>query len=272
MCTAPRIQLFALGLGEGDNADFVSIVEPYPDFSTGKMITTVSAPVYDRSISPPLLLGVVGIDSFMDALEQVLGVDASSTAMLNRFIALSTARCPRLNLTGCELDALRYLGDGDQAICGDCPSVDAGSGSYIGIVPQQCRGVSDLPRNVWANNDNAGFSFEEKTCCKLEYPTSAPISYFSDTSTPYFSDTSNTDKTSNTAMHPFLLAGVLALFAIFLICMLMQRWNKISMQPQNTENNGVPCNEVKTPYNNAGIASAPPVPLPSPVSPEYIQN
>mmetsp|Transcript_6412 Transcript_6412/g.13432 ORF Transcript_6412/g.13432 Transcript_6412/m.13432 type:complete len:665 (-) Transcript_6412:123-2117(-) len=263
-------KLFALGLGEGDNADFVSIVEPYPDFSTGKMITTVSAPVYDRNVSPPLLLGVVGIDSYMDALEQVLGVDASSTAMLNRFIALSTARCPRLNLTGCELDALRYLGGGDQAICGDCPSVDNGGGSYVGIVPQQCRGVSDLPRNVWANNDNIRFSFEEKACCKLE-GTIAPTGYPSDKDTRYPSDTSNTDKTSNTAAITIAVVGVLALFA-FLFCMRKQARNKQSMQPQNTENNGVPCNEVKTPYKNAGIASAPPVPLPSPVSPEYIQN
>ena len=135
----PLLKLFALALGEGDNTDFVAMVEPYPNFNTGKMMITLSTPVYDRSVRPPLL-GVVGIDLFMDALEQTLGVDPSSTLMLNRFLALSTTRCPCLNLTGRELDALRYLGGGDRAICRDCPLVDTGGGNYVGILPQQCRG------------------------------------------------------------------------------------------------------------------------------------
>mmetsp|Transcript_21013 Transcript_21013/g.42902 ORF Transcript_21013/g.42902 Transcript_21013/m.42902 type:complete len:692 (-) Transcript_21013:160-2235(-) len=154
-------KLFALGLGEGDNGDFTAWVEPYMFFTEGKMGTTVSAPVYDRSVDPPLFLGVVAVDSLMDALEQVLGEDATSSAMLERFVLLSTARCPRLNLTECELDALRYLGGGEDATCGKCTS------GRSGIVPEQCRAVSDLPRDLWANTEYDGKEYHERACCEL---------------------------------------------------------------------------------------------------------
>ena len=168
-------KLFALGLGEGGNADFTAIVEPYQDFSTGKMATTVSAPVYDRTVSPPTLLGVVGIDTYMDALETVLGEDASSSSMLNRFVALSTARCPNLELTGCEVDALRFLGGGERAMCGSCGD---GGESIANIVPQKCATASDLPRSLWANVDNEDKSYEERACCQLggtEASDSCPV-------------------------------------------------------------------------------------------------
>jgi len=158
---ASYYKLFALGLGVGDNKDFVAWVEPYEFFTARKMGTTVSAPVYDRSVHPPLFLGVVAIDSYMDALEQVLGEDATSSTMLQRFILLSTAHCPRLNLTKCELDALRYLGGGYIATCSDC------SFGLAGTVPQQCRAVSDLPRDLWNNTDLDGKEYHERACCKL---------------------------------------------------------------------------------------------------------
>ena len=169
-------KLFALGLGEGGNEDFAAWVEPYEFASpAGKMGTTVSAPVFDRSVTPPLFLGVVANDrfvvttilffqsvyviiltkvslfipplhSYMDAFEQVLGEDATSSTMLERFVLLSTARCPRIDLTECELDALRFLGGGEQATCGVCNST-----TYAGIVPEKCPFQSDLPNNLWHN-------------------------------------------------------------------------------------------------------------------------
>ena len=113
------------------------------------MGTTVSAPVYGRSVSPPLFLGVVAIDVYMDALEQLLGEDTASSSMLKRFVLLSTARCPRIELTECELDALRFLGGGEQGTCGLCSS-----SSYAGIIPEQCPFQSDLPNNLWHNTDS----------------------------------------------------------------------------------------------------------------------
>lgn len=145
-------KLFALGLGEGGNDDFVAWVEPYAFANpAGKTGTTVSTPVYDRSVKPHLFLGVVGVDIYMDALEQVLGEDATSSTMLQRFVLLSTARCPKLELTECELDALRFLGGGEQATCGVCNS------PYTGIVPEKCPFQSDLPNNLWQNTDSKSF-------------------------------------------------------------------------------------------------------------------
>ena len=143
-------KLYALGLGEGGNEDFAAWVEPYEFHNPkGKMGTTVSVPVYDRSVSPPLFLGVAAIDMYMDALEQVLGEDAMSSNMLDRFVMLSTARCPSIQLTECELDALRFIGGGEEATCGVCNST-----SYSGIVPEKCSFNSDLPNNLWHNTDS----------------------------------------------------------------------------------------------------------------------
>ena len=55
---------------------------------------------------------------------------------------MSTARCPKLELTGCGLDSLRFLGGGERATCGVCNS------TYTGIVPKKCSFQSDLPNNL----------------------------------------------------------------------------------------------------------------------------
>ena len=58
-------KLFALGLGEGENKDFVAWVEPYKFFTRGVMGTTVSVPVYDRNVTPHLFLGGESNDDFV---------------------------------------------------------------------------------------------------------------------------------------------------------------------------------------------------------------
>mmetsp|Transcript_23735 Transcript_23735/g.40561 ORF Transcript_23735/g.40561 Transcript_23735/m.40561 type:complete len:737 (-) Transcript_23735:568-2778(-) len=150
-------KLFALGLGEGGNEDFAAWVEPYKFVTTGNMGTTVSVPLYDDTVSPPLFLGVVAIDIYMDALEQVLGEDSSSTTMLDRFIELSTARCPTIELSECELDALR------DATCGVCNSTD-----YVGIVPEQCPLESDLPDRLFENTKMEGEEYWKRSCCSVD--------------------------------------------------------------------------------------------------------
>ena len=86
----------------------------------------------------------------MDAFEQVLGEDASSSTMLSRFIKLSSARCPsfELDLSDCELEALRYLGRGEDATCGTCKRSDC-----AGIVPESCPTQNELPSNLWDNTE-----------------------------------------------------------------------------------------------------------------------
>mmetsp|Transcript_24982 Transcript_24982/g.51235 ORF Transcript_24982/g.51235 Transcript_24982/m.51235 type:complete len:770 (-) Transcript_24982:208-2517(-) len=161
---ASYYKLYALGLGDSANEDFVAWVQPYEFYSRKRMGTTVSAPVYDRSVTPHLLLGVVGTDAYMDAFAEIIGEDASSSDMLQRFINLSTARCPKIELTECELDALRFLGSGERATCGVCNKT-----GYPGIVPQKCAFQSDWPNQLWANTDMKGKSYAEKACCEAGF-------------------------------------------------------------------------------------------------------
>lgn len=144
-------KLYALGLGEGGNKDFTAWVEPYLFYTAGQMGTSVSTPVYDRSVDPPLFLGVGTVDMYMHDLEQILGEDASSSAMLQRFILLSAARCPKIELTELELDALRFLGGGEEAMCGASNATD--TTRFTGIIPEKCS-ESDWPTDLWGNTDS----------------------------------------------------------------------------------------------------------------------
>ena len=144
-------KLYALGLGEGGNTDYTAWVEPYAFHTSGKMGTSVSTPVYDRSVSPPLFLGVTTVDMHMDDLEEILGEDSSSSNMLDRFVLLSTARCPKIELSDLELDALRFLGGGEEATCGVSNSTNT---EYAGIVPQECGFDSDLPNNLYKSTES----------------------------------------------------------------------------------------------------------------------
>ena len=122
----------------------------------GKMGFSASAPVHDRSVTPPQLLGVATIDMYTDDLEQVLGEDASSSTMLDRFVLLSTARCPTIELTECEIEALRFLGGGEEATCGACNTAETG---YSSILPENCPFQSDLPNNCWNNTESKLYYF-----------------------------------------------------------------------------------------------------------------
>ncbi len=119
------------------------------------MGTTVSVPVYDRNVTPHLFLGVVGITLFMSVIEQVLGENATSSTMLNLFVSRSTASCPKIELSACELEALRFdasrlYGGGENATCGGV----CNSTNYAGIVPETCPFQSDLPTDPWNNSDS----------------------------------------------------------------------------------------------------------------------
>mmetsp|Transcript_9291 Transcript_9291/g.20093 ORF Transcript_9291/g.20093 Transcript_9291/m.20093 type:complete len:668 (-) Transcript_9291:4-2007(-) len=156
-------KLYALGLGEGGNEDWVAWVEPYRFHTAGKMGTSASAPVYDRSVYPPQLMGVATVDMWMDDLEEIVGEDATSSAMLERFIALSTARCPAIELNECEIDALRFLGGGEEATCGACNATET---EFEGILPNKCRFESDLPNDCWQNTDMEGKIYPDRACCE----------------------------------------------------------------------------------------------------------
>jgi hypothetical protein len=97
-------KLFAIGLGDAANSDFAAWVEPYEFASFGKMGTSVSAPVYDRSVKPPMFIGVAAMDFTIDFMKDVVGKYTKPyDTLLDTLVKRSSAVCPKLNLNECEL-------------------------------------------------------------------------------------------------------------------------------------------------------------------------
>ena len=158
---------FAYGLGDDINEDFVAWVSPY-EFATGVGLgTTASAPVYDRSVEPPVLAGVVGIDLSFAALERALGPeDAQSRAIVIEQLAVrSKAKCPSLQLSTCQLESLRYWG-GNMFSKGLCHGdEEVNTCDLTPITSTSCNDISRL--DVWNNHFNEGRSYTERLCCSV---------------------------------------------------------------------------------------------------------
>eukprot|EP00804_Cyclotella_cryptica_P019042 CCRYP_014462-RA/>CCRYP_014462-RA protein AED:0.00 eAED:0.00 QI:131/1/1/1/1/1/2/705/532 len=142
-------KLFASGLGQGGNEDWLAWVDPYRFVLGGKMGTGVSAPAYDRSVSPPLFLGVAAVDMLIEDFEKALGATVSSSTVLEKLVIRSTLRCPRIDLSQCELEALRSIGGGESSQCGFCNDTE-----YDSTVATECPNQSDLPSDIWNNTES----------------------------------------------------------------------------------------------------------------------
>ena len=141
-------RLFSLGLGSSKD-DFVAWVGPYKYASGGVIGMTVSAPVYDRSRTPPLFVGVVGMDFPLSAAYKALDVDTGDPAVLYQIVVASTSKCPTLNLTLCELESFRQQSAaGNESLCfaGNCSAND-----FVQVEPIKCVSLSDYPSNLWQN-------------------------------------------------------------------------------------------------------------------------
>ena len=164
-------RLFSLGLGDSKNTGFVAWVEPYIFFTSGTLGTAVSAPVYDRSKTPALFLGVVGIDFSLEALNIALtnATDSNSKSAteesIRRVVLQSTARCPSINLTLCELESYRRQGSaGMEALCtSNCSAQD-----YLQVEEKKCDSISDYPSNLWQNTNTTNVAYSDRVCCTTD--------------------------------------------------------------------------------------------------------
>lgn len=163
---AAYYKLFAIGLGGAENRDFVAWVEPYLYESGEDYGTTVSAPVYDRSVDPPIWLGVVGVDFTVGAMTRVVGGSNAYEVVLEKLVATSVARCPALDdaKLPCLIESLRREA-GNDASCGvECP-VDVRS------EPETCGSDEYYPSELWVNQAfkadgyHAVLPYTERTCC-----------------------------------------------------------------------------------------------------------
>ena len=166
---------FAYGLSGKDNDEFFAWVSPYSYSTTGELGTTASAPVYDRSVDPPVLAGVVGMDFSFAAMERALGDEGkkSKNVVLESIVERSIAVCPKLDLSSCQLQSLREYGSGDDsneaALCLDILNDDGNSCGFIKPLKSPLcseQGVS-YPSEIWQNDLNDGRSYEEKVCCHV---------------------------------------------------------------------------------------------------------
>ena len=97
-------KLYASGLGSNVNSHFTAWVEPY-EYDDGSMGTTVGAPCYDRTVSPPVFIGVAAVDFKVDQMQAIAG--NSYTQVLGELMAKSKAICTVIDKGDCILQALR---------------------------------------------------------------------------------------------------------------------------------------------------------------------
>jgi hypothetical protein len=161
---------FSYGLGDQRNDDFVAWVSPYLYANGGSLGTTASAPVYDRSSEHPILVGVVGFDFTLAAMERALGEEGreSRDIIIEDIVERSIAKCPIFNLTDCQMESLRMYGTDPTgfpaAICYDymCPSSGIPSLESVSCTTEDLSSVS-----LWDNVNVRNYSFEERACCNV---------------------------------------------------------------------------------------------------------
>eukprot|EP00977_Amphora_coffeiformis_P008296 scaffold1878_cov170-Amphora_coffeaeformis.AAC.9 len=155
-------RVFALGLGNGPNKDFVTWVNPY-EYDPGESLgTSVSIPVYDRSKTPPLFLGVATIDISVAAFDAAVGTrPEQDSESLIRLLALnSKAKCPILNLDRCQIESFRR-NKGESAMCMTNCTMD----EIARFELDDCLSMGEDPPNLWENTDNAGVPFDVRGMC-----------------------------------------------------------------------------------------------------------
>ncbi|KAL7532150.1 hypothetical protein ACHAXR_006046 [Thalassiosira sp. AJA248-18] len=126
---------------------------------------------------------------------------------------LSTARCPKIDLTECELDALRFLGGRDETTCGVCNRALDTLASY----QRNAHSRATYQITWWHNTDMEGKEHEDRACC--ESGGDVP------------SESCPTSKLSGGAIIGIVAAGVIILCACLLILE-----NKVRQEKSKTPN------------------------------------
>jgi hypothetical protein len=227
---------FSYGLGDAVNEDFVAWVSPY-EYSTGSgMGTTASAPVYDRSVSPPILVGVVGYDFSFAAMQRALGdenLEVNKNAIIDEIVRKSIAYCPAFSLTECQLEALRMHGSSDSgtpdSMCNSCAS------ELPSIRSSACQDSMLNSMNVWNNYNTRSWTYEERTCCDVGVSRPAGTMTYEEVQRYVC-----LDKSTKAPLGPIIggiAAGIAALVSIGVF------WfnnRKITSQKENQSKAGIP--------------------------------
>jgi Mg-chelatase subunit ChlD len=165
---------FAYGLSS--NTDFVTWSPPYVFSTGGGLGTTVSAPVYNRNLDPPVLAGVVGMDFSFAAMEQALNdfSEEDRDRIIEERLAVKRARCPAFELTECQRESLRKYATATSAdaTCGSC-----GSSLIQDMQNPLCQDDGKYDEVfLWENFRQTDWLYEEKTCCNVGEERESPMS------------------------------------------------------------------------------------------------
>ncbi len=161
----------------------------------------MSALVYNRDVEPPRFMGAVGMDISAEATRNLFGGTMEETEMaMDEIISNiketefnATCEQQRINLTYCEIQSVRQLAGGNEAVC--FPPVEvtdqntsgslfdyelgldvfAKSGAITDFDLQNCSkafiplcpGYDEYPDELWANVNFQGKSFSERVCCEV---------------------------------------------------------------------------------------------------------
>ena len=130
--------------------------------------TTASAPVYDRSVNPPIFAGVVGLDFSFSAMEKALGEEneAGKETVISKMVERSIVQCPNLNITQCQREALSREGERCSDACVSTSTHEI----------TECPGVS-YSFDVFNNRFNKGRSYPERACCNVGESREIGLSY-----------------------------------------------------------------------------------------------
>ncbi|KAL3919816.1 MAG: hypothetical protein SGILL_003564 [Bacillariaceae sp.] len=223
--------LFSMGLGEGRNDDFVAWVEPYIFSTRGEYGVTISAPFFDRSVTPPVLVGVVGYDFLVEALDRALGCDMENFRAFG--IAGEEARCGVSNCTASE---------------------------EFSLTVSVCSNQDDLPANILANADSRDKSFIERACCTPSPKgggTYAPLEDLESDTCVARSLASQTKDLPIAAIAGGAAGGLVFLLAIVGGCILMRR-KRESKNQEDSKAGQQKANSTMMEQSSATSSSPPP--------------
>jgi len=127
-------------------------VEPYIDASGLGEMTTCSIPVYDRSVTPFIFLGVIGIDVLVDEFYKT---ESSREVIQNILISKSMSACVNSNISECQINTIRE----DKFKC----STSNQSCNKIKIIWDICPNTLN---NIFCNKDQGnGVPANKDPCC-----------------------------------------------------------------------------------------------------------
>jgi uncharacterized protein YegL len=161
-------KFFSFGLRGGVNENFVAWVEPYEFQQTELLGTTASLPVYSNLDGK--FIGAVGIGLLIEAFNVAIGGDSEES--IRRIVEYSTAKCPRLEFSLCDIESYRLQSSGSS-----CTS-SCGDNEVIDIDDLQCFDSSVYPTYLWTDSDNKETPYQQLSCClcPIEDPSSSQTS------------------------------------------------------------------------------------------------